>query len=75
MSGSIADAHGRPRGRSCPAMPRTRRLLLEFDEGAVPLTGLVGPVGAPGRPFVGYTQLLAALEALIAAVDDPTRQP
>ena len=56
-------------------MPRTRRLLLEFDEGAAPLTGLIGPVGAQGRPFVGYTQLLAALEALIAAADDPTPQP
>jgi hypothetical protein len=47
-----------------------RRLLLEFDEAAAPLTGLIGPVGAQGRPFVGYTQLLAALEALIAARDD-----
>jgi hypothetical protein len=56
-------------------MPRTRRLLLEFDEGADPLTGLIGPVGAEGRRFVGYTQLLAALEALIAARDDSTLQP
>ena len=53
-------------------MPRTRRLLLELDEGATPLTGLIGPVGAQGRPFVGYTQLLAALEALVAARHDPT---
>jgi hypothetical protein len=51
------------------------RLLLEIDEGAAPLTGLIGPVGAQGRRFVGYTQLLAALEALIAATDDPTVQP
>jgi hypothetical protein len=56
-------------------MPRTRRQLLEFDEGAVPVTGLIGPVGAQGQPFVGYTQLLGALEALIAARDDPTLQP
>ena len=53
-------------------MPRT--LVLELDERAVPLTGLIGPVGAQGRPFVGYTQLLAALEALTAAEPTPAAE-
>lgn len=50
-------------------MDPTRRLVLELDVRRAPLQGRIGPEGAQGRPFVGYTQLVAAIEAFND--DDP----
>ena len=39
------------------------RLLLELDAGSAPLSGRIGPESGPGQRFVGYTQLIAAIDA------------
>ena len=56
-------------------MQHKRRLLLELDDGSRPRSGRIGPESEPGRPFVGYTQLIAAIDALLIAgrAPDPSR--
>jgi hypothetical protein len=49
--------------------------LLELDEDTAPLAGRIGPDDEPGRPFVGYTQLIAAIEVLIAPGKGAPRWP
>ena len=56
-------------------MQRTRRLLLELEHGSRPLSGRIGPEHGPGQPFVGYTQLIAAIDALLDAGLTPDRSP
>ena len=43
------------------------RLLLELDACSTPLSGRIGPESGPGQPFVGYTQLIAAIDAAVTA--------
>jgi hypothetical protein len=57
-------------------MPRTHRLLLELEAGSGPLSGRIGPESGPGLPFLGYTQLIAAIDATLTAgqLPDPAEE-
>jgi hypothetical protein len=42
---------------------KVHRIVLELDDGAVPVTGRVCVPGIAPRPFVGWTALVSALMA------------
>jgi hypothetical protein len=48
-------------------------LLLSFDPLADPPSGTIGPIGAPGREFCGYVELIGAVERARAAAADLPR--
>lgn len=45
-------------------MVRLVRILLEIEAPSEPITGRVGPEREPGRPFVGYIELISTIEEL-----------
>ena len=50
-------------------------LRVEFERDASPVTGQVAGLAAPDRPFQGWTELFAALQAALAEVEPSTGNP
>ena len=48
-------------------------IFLEFAAGAHPASGVLRSPGRPGRAFVGWTELFAALEATLRAIETERR--
>ncbi|HEY7630571.1 MAG TPA: hypothetical protein VH817_07720 [Thermoleophilaceae bacterium] len=46
------------------------RLAIAVDRDVTPVSGLVTTPDGPERPFAGWTELFAALQAAIAAEED-----
>jgi hypothetical protein len=52
--------------RKLVAMTEKRRVIVETDPDAKPIAGCVSPQDAPGRPFIGWLELISALDAALA---------
>jgi hypothetical protein len=50
------------------------RLRVDVDREASPITGHVATGTGPDRAFVGWTELFAVLQAVVAHRDDDNRQ-
>jgi hypothetical protein len=69
MSGPAPDASVAACGKD-RAVTAPRRVVIELDAGPDPIAGLLLMDGSGRRRFEGYTQLIAALEAVRADAPD-----
>ena len=65
---------GRRDERKLRAMTEKRRVIVETDPDAKPIAGCVGIEAEPCRPFVGWLELLTALDAALAPEQPPVKE-
>lgn len=54
--------------------PSIKRIVLELDEGAVPITGRICAPGAAPLPFIGWTALISALMSTTSPASKESQQ-